>query len=197
MRQDISLGHEHFTVEQKATILYMKKKAQEAVSLYLRDNAGNDNIIIAGGCFTSWFYNENPKDIDVFVLKNDHSIVNTIINNASIIDKDLSGRRFKETDSNYLHNAGNDNIERVVLDTKTNIQYIVTSYNTRQDLVKHFDTEHSCVSYSLAKNVLYITPKTFQCIASLKLVPHNGNKIAEWRKEKFLKRGFSLEIEFV
>jgi hypothetical protein len=140
------------------------------------------NGILAGGCFTSWLHKEVPKDFDVFVIS--ETCKNDIREYASDV------LRFQVSDDAYLKN---DSIEHVVLDTLTQIQYILVKYKTRKEIIDHFDAEHTAVSYDPLTDKLYISLSTYECIKNKILKPHNNNKILEWRRDKFIKKGFKLE----
>ena len=142
-------------------------------------------LVLAGGCFTSWYHGESPKDHDMFILDWTDGKKNL---------GQWPEQRYKVSDVSYLNAINlNAKLVDVILDKQTNIQYILTKYKTREELINHFDVEHACVSYAPAIDKLYISPLTFDCIKNKKLRPHNGNKIASWREFKFKQKGFTLE----
>jgi hypothetical protein len=145
-------------------------------------------LVIAGGVYTSLYHKEFIKDCDVFFL--DFPLTQKKVMEAIDHEMASSPSRFVESDLNYLANAGNKLIKRVVLDKNTRIQYIFTTYTNRQELLDHFDAEHACVSYHNDK--LYVSPLTFDCIKNKTLKSHKGNTIALWRVDKFKKRGFKF-----
>jgi hypothetical protein len=144
-------------------------------------------FVLAGGCFTSWYHGESPKDHDVFVLdwKGGKVFAGAFLS--------WPEDRYKIGDINYLkamnHSA---KLVDIILDKQTNVQYIMTEYKTREELIKHFDVEHACVSYTPHDDKLYVSPLAFDCIKNKKLMAHSG-KIAHWRKHKFKLKGFKLE----
>jgi hypothetical protein len=145
-------------------------------------------LVIAGGVYTSLYHKEFIKDCDVFFL--DFPLTQKKVMEALDHEMRSSPSRFVESDLNYLANAGNKHVRRVVLDKNTRIQYIFTTYTNRQELLDHFDAEHACVSYHNDK--LYISPLTFACIKNKTLKSHKGNTIAVWRVDKFTKKGFKF-----
>jgi hypothetical protein len=145
-------------------------------------------LVIAGGVYTSLYHKEFIKDCDVFFL--DFPLTQKKVMEAIDHEMASSPSRFVESDLNYLANAGNKLIKRVVLDNNTRIQYIFTTYANRQELLDHFDAEHACISYHNDK--LYVSPLTFDCIKNKTLKSHKGNTIALWRVDKFKKRGFKF-----
>lgn len=171
----------------------LKRRAKQLIAQMLLiqqpylDKIIKDKFVLAGGCFTSWYHGETPKDYDVFILNWTKGKLDLEL---------LSEDRYKVGDANYL-NAMNHKakIVDVVLDKKTNVQYIMTQYKTREELIKNFDVEHACVSYTPTDDKLYISPLTFDCIKNKKLLAHNGDikSVAAWRLHKFGLKGFTVE----
>lgn len=183
---EIATTSQKFSDNDIARIGDLKRRAKALMSPIFAFHGVIDKtrMVLAGGCFTSWYHGESPKDHDVFVLGS---------NGAKINPVEWPGERYRIGDANYLNTMNdNDKIVDVVLDKQTHIQYIVTRYKTREELIKHFDVEHSCVSYVPSDDKLYISPLTFDCIKNKKLMAHNG-KIADWRIHKFSLKGFTVE----
>lgn len=183
---EIATTAQKFSDNDIARIGDLKRRAKSLMSQVFAFYGVIDKtrMVLAGGCFTSWYHGESPKDHDVFILGS---------NGAKINPAEWPEQRYKIGNADYL-NAMNLNakIDDVILDKQTNIQYIVTRYKTREELIKHFDVEHSCVSYVPSDDKLYISPLTFDCIKNKKLMAHNG-KIAHWRIHKFSLKGFTVE----
>jgi hypothetical protein len=178
-----------FTSDEEKSILYMKARAR-----YFFTSDVLRNVILAGGCFTSWFHREEPTDYDVFILNNDQRAIRLLEQLA-----ERTPDAYKVSDEEYLNNANNKgNITKVVLEKSTRVQYIVTKYKTREELISHFDCEHACVSYSPSDEKLFISRSTYDCMKNKVLKSHNGNAIPEWRVSKFIdKRGFKFAIDSV
>ena len=138
--------------------------------------------ILAGGCFTSWYHQEVPRDFDIFVT---NYYQKTALYSMTHNQKG----RYTSTDLSYL--KSNSNIEAVFLDTQTKIQYIIMKHNTRKQVIAEFDAEHAAVSYE--DDNLYISPSTYECIKNKIIRPHGSNQIQPWRIQKFLKKGFKHE----
>ena len=137
--------------------------------------------ILAGGCFTSWYHQEVPRDFDIFVTN--------YYQKTAVYDMAFKQSRYTSTDLSYL--KSNSNIEAVFLDTQTKIQYIIMKHNTRKQIVDEFDAEHAAVSYE--DDNLYISPSTYECIKNKIIRPHGSNQIQPWRIQRFLKKGFKHE----
>lgn len=143
----------------------------------------SDCIIIAGGCFTSWLHGEYPKDIDIFVLDNEHAIR-------------LAEERVKDVPADPAYDksaaAINKKIKRVVNVEVGGMKYqwIFTKYKTRQELIDHFDFVHTKVSYDVAEGKLYLSPLVYCAIMKRELMSNGNNTIAQWRWNKFKNRGW-------
>jgi len=192
-----------FSLEEEALIRIIKERAKEVAKEIVgrfhfikpdfAQRINNGNIIIAGGCFTSWFRHYLPRDIDVFLL-DDHDtkmafdlyseyVINSVRNSIASPDKDKS---------DYIRT--NKKITKVVEEhdqrTLKKYQYIHTDYKTRKELLDHFDFVHATVSYNVGEDKLYITRDAFDCIRDKQLKQNNGNKPEDWRIEKFVSRGW-------
>ena len=180
---------EIFSIEEIVKISELKRKALDARTkfLHLVSNAivkhnWHNKVVMAGGCFTSWYHNEPVKDIDVFILDS------TYIADAVFESVKKDEYRFKVGGSSYMTNA---KVSYTAFDTATQIQYIVSEYKTREELLDHFDLEHDCISYCDHK--LYISREAFDAMRTKTLKGHKGNKPADWRINKFLiDRGFRV-----
>jgi hypothetical protein len=175
----------HFNPDEQRIIKDLKRKVESAVPYSVLDNPF---MVVAGGCFTSWLWDEKPKDIDIFVLgdptspgtqeqvhRNNRSFINA--NFANVEDKTDTYRR--------------DN-EKVleVYDSKP-YQFIFTTHESRKALVEDFDFKHCMVS--MWRHQLYITRSTYKAIFNKELIPQNTKRIAQWREEKFLAKGFTKQ----
>jgi hypothetical protein len=148
-----------------------------------------DSYVYAGGVFTSLLNNEEPKDIDFFILEDPISVeprpsiwFETLLINRGAFQPST----IKHHDIKYMKNK---HIKKVVTDTRSNIQYIFTDYKTREELIESFDYLHCCVSYY--KGDLYLSKATYNTIRDKSLIVHNQDNWAKWREDKFLKRGWT------
>lgn len=152
-----------------------------------------DSIIIAGGCFTSLLHNENPKDIDIFVLDNYEAI--------KLAHNHIDSDDHTDSDPQYDKSASkiNENIVKVVNKTLNAVKYqwIFTRYKTRQELINHFDFVHTKVSYDPIADKLYLSPETYHAIMNKHLIKNRDNIIAVWRFDKFTKKGWKIPDRIV
>jgi hypothetical protein len=156
-----------------------------------------ENIVFAGGAFASQFHKVPMKDLDMFVLNADDAVVGSLTQGYA--GHFIPGPDINESPIGY---QGNPRILRVITNTKTGIQLIITDYKTREELIDHFDFMHCRVSmvYERAgasvnqfKNVMYISKNVYKYIKEKKLVPNPKAEVPhQWRYDKFIKRGWSL-----
>lgn len=159
------------------------------------------NVVIAGGFFTSVLQNKPFKDIDIFVLNNDTTVYNELtggFHNASAptqVNMTEHGIMRRSEMMSYMHNT---NILDVINNTKTQAQYILTKYQTREELLNHFDYKHCKVSYVPEEDKLYINRETFDCIKN-KILKWNNKQLEQpnqiYRKNNFLNQGWVLHAD--
>lgn len=172
-----------FNGSETRSIHILKAEAVRLISLIGTTFLSNDNIVLAGGCFASWFHGEKPKDYDVFIvgpLAEQVGLLNLIQQNTFDV--------LEDTTSQYVRD--NKNIHAVHMDRKRNIQYIFTKYANREELVKNFDLAHTQVSFHMA--TLYLNRRTFDAIKYKTLEINEGRTVPEWRLRKFVERGWKL-----
>lgn len=176
-----------FTSEEKANIYNLKK----AIKLAMNDNGigtyGNFDMVIAGGFFSTMFgESSHYNDIDVFILNN----------NAALFANCTTGPgawKFNVNDGNspYFHNP---HILRTAKNGSNKVQFILTDYKTREELIASFDFVHCTISYNTIKDVLYITRRAYDANKNKHLI--NNSKTAApaqtWRVQKFLDRGWQV-----
>jgi hypothetical protein len=181
-------------------IEYAKKDIKSLIiARSLLWNGITRNVVIAGGFFTSVLQNNKFKDIDIFVLNNDTTVYNELtggFHNASgqaQVNMTEHGIMRRSEMMSYMHNT---NILDVINNTKTQAQYILTKYETREELLAHFDYKHCKVSYVPEEDKLYINRETFDCIKN-KVLKWNNKQLDNpqqiYRKNKFLNEGWLLE----
>ena len=160
------------------------ESAKTVASFAFLDKIGisHEKIVIAGGCFTSWLEGKEPKDIDVFVLNSPEAEAKV----RNKLQGDQKEVALREGDVSYLNNK---NILQTVLNPRTKVQWIFTTYKTRQELINHFDFLHCCVSYEPYGDKLHISRATFDAIKNKHLIS-NGKAVDNWRVAKFLKKGW-------
>jgi hypothetical protein len=184
---------------EKKKILQMKSLAETYVfdlipSKSLIGEIGH-YLVLSGGAFVNWFgHTSKLNDIDLFVLMDPSSQA------TNKLRAYLSSINFEKKNAEYLKqtNPGAKHVQEIWEGIhKTNgrkYQIIFTDYWSREDLIKEFDYKHCMVSYDVGKNMIYITRSIYDAIANKHLIVNNQNRVADWRREKFINRGFTEPI---
>lgn len=169
--------HEIVNIKSLKTLAWGKWGALQ--SLMPSASIIENNLVIAGGCFTSWFHGDEPKDIDVFFYGDDDQ-------------RDYFATLLERLNNTHpcvrsQYNVNNNQITDVYNEL-SGFQFILTKYKTREEIIKHFDYAHCMVSFDGEK--LYISRETYDAIKKKHLIVNNQERVAEWRTAKFLARGF-------
>lgn len=154
-----------------------------------------NSIVIAGGCFASWFHDTELHDIDVFYLAN-YGTNFIAYNYIANIQKENPN-----TVKNHEHYIRNNKmIDKVYTEKETDTlfdyQHIFTKYYTRKALIESFDLAHATISYNIGEDKLYITRQAYDALKNKKLVRNDKVGVAEWRVQKFLDRGWTKDKDF-
>jgi hypothetical protein len=191
--EEIMIRDKTFGPYERALITTAKERLKQKYWMYIPSELMySKHIVIAGGCWTSLFHGETPRDIDVFILndKKAKGMLHTHIQQVKF--KNPSSEIIKEGSSNYMDN---DSIEYTAFDTITKLQFITTKYPTRQKLVEHFDMVHCCVSYTPWDDKLYISRDVYDTIMK-KEIRSNQKGIMElvkpYRITRMQERGWKV-----
>ena len=146
----------------------------------------NPNMVIAGGFFSTML-GENPhyNDLDVFILDNNGPLFANCTSPSE-------GWKFHINDgsSNYFKNQ---HILKTAKNDKNKVQYILTDYKTREELVASFDFVHCTISYDTMKDVLYITRRAYDANKNKELINNLKTEPPQsWRVQKFIVRGWKI-----
>lgn len=186
--------------------VYGIEKAKNDIKSLIRTrnllwNGITRNVVIAGGFFTNALQLNKFKDIDIFILNNDVSVYNDLTEGfhsamgVQQLAMTKTGVWRRSEMMSYMHNT---EIVDVINNTKTQAQYILTKYNTREELLSHFDYKHCKVSYVPEDDKLYINRETFDCI-KLKVLKWNNKQLDNpqqiYRKNRYLNEGWVLETD--
>jgi hypothetical protein len=186
-----------FSPSEVLNIIDMKNKAigVRATKFDFFKTSIPEGLILAGGCFSSFFHRQEAKDYDVFVLKDKNFNTTRHAIDKFILDHEFStaSPRFRIGNSAYINNQNNENkIIKTIFDTQTKVQFIITEFTTREELIGHFDCEHACVSFDIHDEKLYISRSTYDCIENKLIRRHKDNTILDWRKQKFKALGWTV-----
>lgn len=209
-----------FTDQQISDIIKLKATVSTAIVPYIQDEIVPllpVDYIIAGGLFPSLYHRVDVKDIDVFVL-NHGNVFNMIheklVPLATLGEQNITSQsghitfNSSQKDRRYLNDMGNDMISAVITLRpmrmtpevlkrygkwqKTNVQFIITKYETREELLEHFDLVHCKMNYH--NGTIYTSPLVFDCISNKKLI-HNKKDVQNWRIKKYQQKGYSYPKE--
>ena len=177
--------HNLFTASERDDIYRAKGKLQSMLNLYVGLYPPlSMNYIVAGGIFPSLLNDDNIHDVDVFVLSTTQDIVEAFMKNPSRFTQKGPVRN-----DEYHNGNQKSHIIGVFNDKNNYIQYILTNYKTRQEVISNFDFVHSMVSYE--KDNLYITRPMYDAIIKKRLIPNiPKDRINQKRFEKFKSRGY-------
>lgn len=189
---------EVFTPLEKGKILHMKTLAKSYITMIVGGemfDVVRPFLVVSGGAFPDWFHDtrNGPKDIDVFVLTDPTA--------KNKLRPYLASNGFQKKDVEYLKqtNPGATHVQEVwegnAISHDIKYQFIFTDYWSREGLISEFDYKHCMVSYDVGKNQIYITRQIYDAIANKKLIVNNDKRIAEWRRTKFLQRGYTEPVK--
>jgi hypothetical protein len=143
------------------------------------------DCVIAGGYFASAFRDETFNDIDVFILNNNVAVY------ESLTDFGLRTTKWKIRDRDAGRYLQNPHIHGTATNMETKVQFILTDYTSRKELLDSFDYLHTTVSYVPKENKLYITRGAFDACRRKSLRVNGNNVPKQWRESKFLNRGWT------
>lgn len=178
-----------FSYSENTRIFNSKTQIEKLLPEWVKNNS---DVVVAGGCFASSFLGENIKDIDIFILGNFEYPATELVAHNNV--KSLMIKSFPDVHDKTLdYVRDNHAVAEVWTEKKKKLQFIFTHHKTRQDLIKDFDYVHCMTSYQQGK--LYITRKIYDTIMSKELIVNNGKNVQEWRRNKFLDRGYKEIVE--
>lgn len=149
-----------------------------------------NKLVVAGGCIPSFILKEMVHDIDIFILDMNISLFEDLValKTGPWVVKWFMDPNEDDRSDDYK----NEHIFATATNKRTKIQYILTDYTSRKELLDHFDFLHATASYHNGK--LYINRETFDSIMKKQLVRQN-KKIApkQWRVQKYVDRNWKTE----
>lgn len=190
-----------FSSEEVNTI--MKAKTFIKNTIYF-DIPFSQPIIVAGGFISSAIFKSSKDqlnvpsregDVDIFILcPDDKSFTKSYGEFQQQTAKyAIKEKRFIHKSKNSYVTNLNPHVRHVIDDTVTSFQYIFVDYPTREDMLADFDYVHCCGSYDKNTDKLYLTREIYDAIVNKILI--EKKKPHDWRREKFLKRGFVKKDE--
>lgn len=150
------------------------------------------SVVLAGGVYTSWHHMEKIKDIDVFILDDGHdaAILNYLKSQVGKIFTSFNNAPEYKRDNPHINDVYN---AETVIPNASKYQFIFTKYKTREELISHFDYLHCTPNYHNGN--LFIRRDAYDAIRDKKLIVHNEKNQVDWRRNKFISRGFTQMIK--
>jgi hypothetical protein len=153
-------------------------------------NAIKKHCVLSGGCFASLYRNEPVNDYDLWC---------TNVAGAMVIQEhlarynglDVNGKEIeiKVVNPNYNDNFVDGKIVTSSATTLKNKLQFITKVNF-EDARKYFDYLHCTIFYDLAQDKLYMSRSQCDSLHNKILIPNNTSTIKEYRREKFIERGW-------
>lgn len=175
---------ELFTEIEIEHIKAVKEKIEAAVPKWVLHDP---YVVIAGGCFASALQSTMIKDFDIFVL-GDRKHPDIEKEKFRSIRQKMRVSLPEINDKTDDYSRNNSAVAAVWTEKKRKMQFIYTHHDTREELLKDFDYLHCTVSYYLGK--LYISRQIYDAVMERKLIVNNDKNIQQWRREKFISRGY-------
>lgn len=149
------------------------------------------DVVIAGGFFASMLKLDPYNDVDVFILNKNAELYKHL---TYVNESDPTGSVWT-TNGEVTRYLNNPHILATATNKNTKVQYILTDFRTRKELLSDFDFVHCTVSYDATSDNLFITREAYDCIVKKELRNNKKEEPAMWRKDKFLSRGWSYALK--
>ena len=176
-----------FTHDQMDVITTIKDKCRKAVSKIQSLSLPIQNVIIAGGCMTSWAYGQEPHDIDVFILDTDAKTY-----------ADLKSRSMYVPGFSLVYDDARKNTSqpyppgfaKLIVNHQSKLQFICTSAKTRRELIDGFDYVHTQAHYEAVTDQLWMSYNIYHAIKQKCLIKTPAWKPNPARLIKLFNQGF-------
>lgn len=177
-----------FTEEEIAHILSIKGIIHLNVTTILSEyDIDYSDLYLTGGAIASLLQKRAPKDYDFYSetpTKMDELVASIIMKYPDKIAK---------VDDKYKQLLGKNGLmitaNAVTMDNK--VSFITKLSGPPVDVKKTFDYVHCTPHFSLRDNKLYISPRQYRACVNKKLIVNNKEAILEYRKQKFIERGYT------
>ena len=183
-----------FNVEETLLINQLKGSLRLAMEDGGISTYSNPNMVIAGGFFASMFnstiYN-NYNDLDVFILNNNEGLFQNCIQTTTYKWKVNSNEGYGSGRNPYFHNP---HILKTAKNDRNKVQFILTDYKTREELIASFDFVHCTINYVPITDKLYITRRAYDANKNKELLTNSKTEDPpQWRIQKFIDRGWKID----
>lgn len=168
-------------------IANIKAKCRSAANEIQKLSIPIQNVIIAGGCMTSWAYGQEPRDIDVFILNADSKIIHDLRSRSMYVPGFLNTHDHTKS---YPGPPCGGPTKLIVDHPTTMLQFICTSIKSRRELIDGFDYVHAQAHYEAGTDQLWISYNIYQAINAKRLIKTPAWKENKSRYEKLFIQGF-------
>lgn len=183
---------ELFSLEEKRIIIDAKAQIIDSVrafrNAYVETGiiplTAMGSMFLSGGAIASLIQGNQPNDWDFYFTNKEvmEHVQKVILDNPECIE---------EYDEGYHAGiSGGKHITTNAITLKGKWSIITGFYGEIKDITKSFDYVHCTPHYSFIKKKLLISRSQYNCIINKKLIVNNKNNIKEWRREKFISRGY-------
>lgn len=177
-----------FTSEEKEKILSAKQKITTRVSAFKKSPYYNpdlpwDKLYLSGGAICSLIRGEEPKDWDWYFK--DLDAMNQFqqhLKNCELFIKNIDDKY-----GDYGVNHKMITANAITMDD--NNSFITMIAAEPETIKKTFDYVHCTPHFE--SGMLYISKKQYNACVQKKLIVNNPNMLKEYRRQKFLSRGWT------
>lgn len=180
-------NNQTFNSEETAKILAVKQRIKQRVEKfrtvpYYQIDLPWNALFLSGGAICSLLNDEEPndwdwyfKDVDAMFKFQQH------LKNCELFIKDVDPKY-----GDFGTNGKMVTAKAITMDD--NNSFITMISNTPEKIKKTFDYVHCTPHYEWGK--LFISKKQYNACVNKKLIVNNKDMVKEYRRQKFLKRGW-------
>lgn len=142
-------------------------------------------MFLAGGAIASLLQAQEPKDWDLYF--NTSEDMTSLVIHLNAYNSDIA-----DIDEKYRETYGLDGkmITNKAITMKNGCSFITMQYGSPESIKATFDYLHATPHYNLKEDKLYISPAQYDACVNKKLIVHNRNEVKEYRRSKFIERGY-------
>lgn len=187
--------HKIFTQVERRVLDELSKKCKELITLC----PAPYEAIITGGFFPSYLNNIEFGDVDFFILnmkdENKLNFEDMLRKNYTEVYPHKRQEYFEDPNSDIIgvYDVISYRVSYNVSDVKTRptrLQFILTKFKTRQQLLDSFDFIHCKMSFH--KDKLYTTREIYDSIIHQTLIWNNDVTPKLWRVDKYKQKGWTI-----
>lgn len=145
-----------------------------------------NSMFLTGGAIASILQRQEPKDWDIYFTHADAMTTLALqLNSYSNLVADVDDV-YRET-----YGINGKMITNKAITMKSGFSFITMQYGSPEDIKSTFDYLHTTPHYDIMRNKLYISPAQYDACVNKKLIVNNKDMIKQYRREKFIQRGYT------